>query len=388
MKILYRGAWHLEDEWETIFCRLTCSTLTKDLNDGHALHNHIPLAQAKITTSPLMPSPPFAPNHTHTPWLLDPISAHIEALTLCEHSGACTRSVLILRDDLLHPWANGNKLRKFDGYLPALMASGVTDILTCGGVQSAHCAALSCLGAERGVRVHVLLRGEAPAQPTGNLAVTMMYAASVIYVARDHYADRARMFKEAQITLEATLPPHANLEVIPEGGRDPLATRGYIRLIKELATKLPDPDAPWELIMDAGTGVSTAGIVAGIMAHKRPWRVRSVMLMKGAQHTYQDECEAMLTALYPEPDLPESLPLTWEDRVPARRFGAFKPGDLVRCQQIARATGVMFDPIYTLASYESACAQPSHQDAHTLLIHTGGALNVFGALSRYPRALT
>jgi D-cysteine desulfhydrase len=335
-----------------------------------------------------MPSPPFAPDYTHTPWLLDPVSAHIEALTLCEPCGTSTRSILVLRDDLLHPWANGNKLRKFDGYLPALMARGVTDILTCGGVQSAHCAALSCLGAERGVRVHVLLRGEAPAQTTGNLAVTIMYAASVTYVARDHYADRAHMFREAKSKLEATLSPHAHLEVIPEGGRDPLATRGYIRLIKELAAKLPAPDAQWELIMDAGTGVSTAGVIAGIMTHKRPWRVRSVMLMKGAQRTYQDECEAMLTALHPERDPDEPLPLVWEERVPARRFGAFKPGDLVRCQQIARATGVMFDPIYTLASYESACAQPSQQDARTLLIHTGGALNLFGALSRYPRALT
>ena len=56
----------------------------------------------------------------------------------------------------------GNKLRKLDGYLPNLQMRGVTDILTCGGIQSAHCAALSCLSAERGIRVHTLCRGERP----------------------------------------------------------------------------------------------------------------------------------------------------------------------------------------------------------------------------------
>ena len=35
----------------------------------------------------------------------------------------------VVRDDLLHPIAGGNKLRKLDALLPALLASGTTDIV-------------------------------------------------------------------------------------------------------------------------------------------------------------------------------------------------------------------------------------------------------------------
>jgi hypothetical protein len=81
-------------------------------------------------------------------------------------------SFLIVRDDLLHPIMGGNKLRKMDALLPALQSEGVTDVLTCGGCQSAHTAAVAVACAERGLRAHVLLRGEALKIPTGyNLLV-------------------------------------------------------------------------------------------------------------------------------------------------------------------------------------------------------------------------
>ena len=37
--------------------------------------------------------------------------------------------VSVIHDDLLHPVLGGNKLRKLDGLLPALQASGVTDVV-------------------------------------------------------------------------------------------------------------------------------------------------------------------------------------------------------------------------------------------------------------------
>eukprot|EP00959_Pyramimonas_sp_CCMP1952_P377157 7899727-Pyramimonas_sp.AAC.1 len=77
-------------------------------------------------------------------------------------------SFLIVRDDLLHPLTggthsrlrgrrlvysfctasvqrsdrHGNKLRKLDALLPLLQSDGATDVLTCGGCQSAHTAAV------------------------------------------------------------------------------------------------------------------------------------------------------------------------------------------------------------------------------------------------------
>ena len=43
--------------------------------------------------------------------------------------GASGRGFRLIRDDLLHPVAGGNKLRKLDALLPALLAAGTTDVV-------------------------------------------------------------------------------------------------------------------------------------------------------------------------------------------------------------------------------------------------------------------
>ena len=122
-------------------------------------------------------------------------------------------SLQVIQDDLLHPVLGGNKLRKLDALLPALEEAGVRHVVqhvppmctnmhpgshgayrcmqlcanarrahsanqlqgpgkalgllaplqvTCGGLQSAHCAAVAAACAERGMRAHLLVRGERP----------------------------------------------------------------------------------------------------------------------------------------------------------------------------------------------------------------------------------
>ncbi|VAH62912.1 unnamed protein product [Triticum turgidum subsp. durum] len=51
----------------------------------------------------------------------------------------------VVRDDLLHPLANGNKARKLDALLPLIRRRGATDVITCGGCQSAHAAAVGVM---------------------------------------------------------------------------------------------------------------------------------------------------------------------------------------------------------------------------------------------------
>ncbi|MBA0834565.1 hypothetical protein Goarm_006907, partial [Gossypium armourianum] len=112
-------------------------------------------------------------------------------------------SFYIVRDDLLHPFVNGNKARKLDGLLPLIEDHGVTDVVTCGGCQSAHAAAVgryflvsvatvSC--AERGLKSHLLLRGEQPQILTGYNLISTIYG-NVTYVPRSFYAHREEMLQ-------------------------------------------------------------------------------------------------------------------------------------------------------------------------------------------------
>lgn len=52
--------------------------------------------------------------------------------------------------------------------LPSPAPLQATDIITCGGLQSAHTLAVAAAAAEHGKRAHLLVRGERPAVPTGS----------------------------------------------------------------------------------------------------------------------------------------------------------------------------------------------------------------------------
>ncbi|KAL6982794.1 D-cysteine desulfhydrase, partial [Sarracenia purpurea var. burkii] len=67
-------------------------------------------------------------------------------------------------------------------------------------------------------------------------------------------------------------------------------------------------------------------------------------------------------------------------------FGNVLSGEVKVCQQIAQQTGVLVDPIYSLAAWELA-TQLSQREAKggakVVMFHTGGTLSMFGLAQRY-----
>lgn len=75
----------------------------------------------------------------------------------------------------------------------------------------------------------------------------------------------------------------------------------------------------------------------------------------------------------------------WLERRHPRKFGNVLKGEVEACQQIAQQTGVLVDPIYTLAAWELA-TQLSLEEAggaQVVMVHTGGTLGMFGLAQRY-----
>eukprot|EP00897_Mesotaenium_endlicherianum_P009471 jgi/Mesen1/8552/ME000484S07932 len=115
----------------------------------------------------------------------------------------------------------------------------------------------------------------------------------------------------------------------------------------------------------------------------------------------------------------DALPLAWVKRLTPRKFGNILECEVEACQSIAQQTGILLDPIYTLAGWEVACRLAISARAETLrqhtanrrpesrvghvgaaesvaddslvvpiesvvLLHTGGTLGLFGLSQRYP----
>jgi D-cysteine desulfhydrase len=73
-------------------------------------------------------------------------------------------------------------------------------------------------------------------------------------------------------------------------------------------------------------------------------------------------------------------------------------GEIVDCQRIARQTGILLDPIYTLAGWEVAERKArdfsgdwrrgtARENWKVVFLHTGGTLGLFGLAQRYPSAI-
>lgn len=310
------------------------------------------------------------------PWLMEHVDVRLQVVK------AGRSKVRMVRDDLLHPWAGGNKLRKLDGYLAELKASGVSDVVTCGGIQSSHAAAVGALCSENGMRAHLMLRGEMPEAPTGYTLLSRLFA-HVELVDRDTYADRD--FME---TYASGLDGAAQVAIIPEGASDPRAMRGLIRLVEGIARKVDDPwSTRTELVVDCGTGTTAAGMALAIALLKLPWTVAGVTLMPDRQATYRRDVESLWARWGESFEAPDRQPeVIWCERSSPRRFGRVLDGEMERCASLARETGVIFDPIYTLAAWDYVEGLRRGERKRSILVHTGGGMNLFGLVQRFGSA--
>ncbi|CAA7049754.1 unnamed protein product [Microthlaspi erraticum] len=327
-------------------------------------------------------------------------------------------SFYILRDDLLHPLVNGNKARKLDALLPLLQDHKVTDLVTCGGCQSAHTAAVAVSCAERGVRSHLLLRGEQPEVLTGYNLVSTMYG-NVQYVPRSRYANREEMLRthadlvagedgsvlwakdiveamddaKKDDLLRSKTSPRKVL-IVNEGAGDALALLGMFRLVQYLSQDhLLGKKRPVKFVVDAGTGTTAVGLGVAAMSLGLPWEINAVMLADTLENykRHEERLIAEFTRQFLASIVCSSSldMIKWVDRQRPRKFGKVLEGEVEMCRRIAQETGVLVDPMYTLAAWETATELVQEEKSSiVVMLHTGGTLGVFGLAQRYKSCFT
>ncbi|KAL5171156.1 D-cysteine desulfhydrase 2, mitochondrial [Glycine soja] len=336
----------------------------------------------------------------------------------------------VVRDDLLHPLVNGNKARKLDGLLPLLQHYSVTDVVTCGGCQSAHTAAIAVLCAERGIVSHLLLRGEQPEILTGYNLMSTMYG-NVTYVPRTVYANREEMLKsyaesvagndgsvlwfgdivQASSATELFTDPNfmqmdvsrseenhlRKILVVSEGAGDSVALLGVIRLVQYLSQNhLLGKQRLMKFVVDAGTGTTAIGLGLAARCLGLPWEVYAVMLADKIDG-YRKQEERLLSEFKKHFNIEfidhnvnreDAGIVNWVERGRRRKFGNVLEGEVEACQQIAQQTGILVDPVYTLAAWETAMLLSSNEaegGPEVVLLHTGGTLGMFGLAQRYKK---
>lgn len=156
-------------------------------------------------------------------------------------------TLLIKRDDLLHPQVSGNKWRKLKYNLLAAQEQGYRRLLTFGGAYSNHLYATAAAGKLFGFETIGIVRGDEHS-PTSN--PTLRFCADcgmeLVFVSRTDYRQPDELTKRYG----------EGCYVLPEGGTNTLAYKGLSELMDEIYTQI----SPDYVCVPVGTGGTVTGI--------------------------------------------------------------------------------------------------------------------------------
>lgn len=319
-----------------------------------------------------------------TPTPLQPLTRLPKAL------GLNTR-IWIKRDDLTGSHLSGNKIRKLEFLVAEAQRQGANTLITCGGVQSNHARATALLAAQAGMKCHLLLRGEKPEQPDGNLLLDYIAGAKVSYYPSNSF--------------EAKLPDYFNHWVshyrsqgdsaycIPVGGSNGTGLWGYIACADELSQQLAAQGVePEHIVCATGSGGTQAGLTLGAALAGLESTVTGVAVCDNAAwfdrkvhedwriwaQQYADlaaqNCAAAGVTM-------SQLTVQTLDQYVGPGYARADKVVFDTIQLAARTEGFVLDPVYTGKAFHGLLQelrQGGWQGARDVVfVHTGGVFGVF-----------
>src|SRR5210317_437864 len=168
----------------------------------------------------------------------------------------------IKRDEMTGIEVSGNKIRKLEFCIAEAQRQGCDTLITCGGIQSNHCRATAIMGARLGMKVQLILRGEEPKIPSGNLFMDLLAGAEVSYLPAEGWAAAHPQYAK-QLQAEAEVAGH-KAYFIPTGASDEVGLWGYIAASEELAADFKRLKLrPSAIVTATGSGGTQAGLITG-----------------------------------------------------------------------------------------------------------------------------
>ncbi|MEP2281020.1 pyridoxal-phosphate dependent enzyme [Maribacter sp.] len=170
-------------------------------------------------------------------------------------------TLVIKREDLLHPFISGNKYRKLKYNLLAAQAENQHTILTFGGAYSNHIAATAYAAKEKGFKAIGVIRGEElESSWKTNATLKKAYDDGMRFkfISRSDYRE-----KESDVFIDDLRNEFGQFYLVPEGGTNDLAIKGC----EEIITK---KDKEFDFICSSvGTGGTVSGLIKSSFLHQK-----------------------------------------------------------------------------------------------------------------------
>lgn len=289
---------------------------------------------------------------------------------------------------------SGNKVRKLEFCLAEARMQGADVIITCGGVQSNHARAAAILGAQLGIRVHLLLRGDkTELNGEGNHFLDKLAGATIeCYPSSIYVPQFQRLVEQCCANYRRQgLRPY----FITTGASDATGVWGYIKACEEIRDQAQHLNVQFDHIICAtGSGGTLAGLVAGTEIHgiaSHVWGINVCdsedYFLRKARQDLRDWNARFSMNINQGLDV-DTLPIRVIDGYVGEGYGkaGFAVYELIR--SLAREEGVFLDPTYTGKAFHgmlSELEKGRFKDANDILfIHTGGLFGLFADKQLYP----
>lgn len=264
----------------------------------------------------------------------------------------------IKRDELLHPWVNGNKWRKLKPQVGRL--SDDATIITFGGAFSNHLVAVAYYAYRKGIRSVGVIRSYKSDVSNPILDLLREWLMELHFVHPEEY-----LLKENGSTVTEISQGLSDYLIIPEGGTNELAASGTRGIMEEVYAQ---SDIEFDVVATCiGTGGTIAGIASSLM---RAERVIGLSPFKG-------EVNGLANS-----SLLKDHEIEFHSYPNHKRFAQYDEVISDYTKSFYDRYEVLLDPIYTSRGMITIDALVDRGDiregSNVLFIHTGGLPGIIG----------
>jgi D-cysteine desulfhydrase len=289
--------------------------------------------------------------------------------------------LLIKRDDQTGLAFGGNKARKLEFLVGQALAEDADTLVTAGAAQSNHCRQTAAAAAKAGLKCELVLNGQRPAAPTGNLLLDRLLGAGEHWVERSQRTTKMRELSE-QLRAQGRKP-----YVIGVGGSNGVGATGYVVAMLELVEQLTARQQRVDhLVFGTSSGGTQAGVVLGARVAGFHGQLHGLSIDKGEPELKDYEKEVAQIANECAEYIGSAARFSEKDIQVVGGYmgeGYGVVGDLEReaIRMMARSEGIILDPVYAGRAFGGLIdliRQGVFKRGETVLFwHTGGAPALF-----------
>jgi 1-aminocyclopropane-1-carboxylate deaminase/D-cysteine desulfhydrase-like pyridoxal-dependent ACC family enzyme len=291
-------------------------------------------------------------------------------------SAAVGGDVWLKRDDLTGLALGGNKARKIEYIFGSAARQGDIDtVVTVGAPQSNHARTVAAAARLAGWDCHLVLGGDRPDRPSGNLCLDVALGAQLHFARTDSWDELETIARSLADDLGGR---GRQPLMIPIGGSTPTGALGFVAAYLELLEQLDDNGITPESIMHA---TSTGGTQAGLDFAHRVLAQGPPVIGVGVAKTHTDLARDIVsienglhTLLDTDPGViePTVLPGYLGEAYAVPTAGGQAAFDV-----LAKSEAVLTDSVYSAKALHAVVDRAGKADGPIVFWHTGGIPALF-----------